>query len=205
MEVQVDPNKLQEVRRLLATFSDGAARARTRTLNKTVAKGRVESSREIRKQARLSAAYVKSLMTITKASIKRPTAKISTPSRGLLLSRYSTDPNVSKGNHVGTKPPPIPARGIRVKIKPTGGAKVLAGGRKIKGKPFYMVLKNANGRVAIAGRRAEAGSDGGKIKVFYGPSLSQVFTDVKETVGEAMAVYQMQQFEKEIDAILRGY
>ncbi len=82
---------------------------------------------------------------------------------------------------------------------------MLAGGRKIKGKPFYMVLKNANGRVAIAGRRAEAGSGGGKIKVFYGPSLSQVFTDVKETVGEAMAVYQMQQFEKEIDAILRGY
>ncbi|MFB2703557.1 phage tail protein [Marinobacter shengliensis] len=205
MEVQVDPSKLQEVRALLATFSDGAARAHTRTLNKTVTKGRVESSKEIRKQVRLNAAYVKSLMTITKASIKKPSAKISTPSRGLLLSRYSTESQIS-GDKVGwLKPPAIPARGIRVKIRPTGGPKLFSGGDEITGKPFYMVLPGSSGRVAIAGRRAVAGNRGGKIKVFYGPSLSQVFTDVKEVVGESMAVYQMQQFEKEIDAILRGY
>ena len=205
MEVQVDRTSLQEVQALLARFSDGAARARMRATNKTVSKARTESSKEIRKQVRLSAAYAKSLLTITKASIRNPQAKVSTPARGLLLSRFSTDTTVS-GDKVGwLKPPAIPARGLRIKVKPTGGAKVFSGDDEIEGKPFYMVLPGTSGRVAIVGRRAKTGAQGGKIKVFYGPSLSQVFTDVKETVGEDMALYQMQQFEKEIDAILRGY
>lgn len=205
MEARVERSSLQEVRALLARFSDGAQRAHVRTLNKTVAKGRVESDRAIRKQVRLKAAYVKSLLTITKASIRKPQAKISTPSRGLLLSRFSTDTSIA-GDKVGwLKPPSIPARGIRIKVKPSGGAKVFSGDDDIEGKPFYMVLPGTSGRVAIVGRRARAGSDGGKIKVFYGPSLSQVFTDVKEDIGEPMALYQMQQFEREIDAILRGY
>ena len=68
-----------------------------------------------------------------------------------------------------------------------------------------MVLPGTNGRVAIAGRRSKIVSDCGRIKVFDGPSLSQVFTDVKEDIAEPLALYQMQQFEKEIDAIIRGY
>lgn len=205
MEVQVERSSLQEVRALLAKFSDGAARAHVRALNKTAGKARTRSSTEIRRQVRLNAAYVKSLMTITKASLRNPQAKISTPSRGLLMSRFATDTQVS-GDKVGwLKPPPIPARGIRVKIKPSGGAKLFSGDDEIVGKPFYMVLPGTAGRVAIVGRRAVLGAKDGEIKVFYGPSLSQVFTDVKEDIGEPMALYQLQQFEKEIDAILRGF
>tara|TARA_R100000152_G_C6645449_1_gene88649 strand:- start:2 stop:619 length:618 start_codon:yes stop_codon:yes gene_type:complete len=205
MQVEVDRSSLQEVRALLAKFSDGATRAHARSLNKTVTKSRTESSKEIRKQVRLNAAYVKSLMTITKASQKTLQAKISTPSRGLLLSRFSTDTSIAGDKTSWLKPPAIPKRGIRVKVKPTGGAKVFEGDSEIEGKPFYMVLPGTNGRVAIAGRRSKIGSDGGRIKVFYGPSLSQVFTDVKEDIAEPLALYQMQQFEKEIDAIIRGY
>lgn len=204
MEAQVDRTSLQEVRALLAKFSDGARRAHARSLNKTVTKSRTESSKEVRKQVRLNAAYVKSLLTITKASERRLQAKISTPTRGLLMSRFSTDTSIS-GDKVGwLKPPSVPPRGIRVKVKPTGGAKVF-GGDEIVGKPFYMVLPGTTGRVAIVGRRAKIGSQGGQIKVFYGPSLSQVFTDVKDDIAEPLALYQMQQFEKEIDAILRGF
>ena len=205
MQVEVDRSSLQEVRALLAKFSDGATRAHARSLNKTITKSRTESSKEIRKQVRLNAAYVKSLMTITKASQKKLQAKISTPSRGLLLSRFSTDTSIAGDKTSWLKPPSIPKRGIRVKVKPTGGAKVFEGDSEIKGKPFYMVLPGTNGRVAIVGRRSKIGSDGGRIKVFYGPSLSQVFTDVKEDIAEPVALYQLQQFEKEIDAILRGF
>ncbi|HCA36846.1 MAG: hypothetical protein CMM07_17660 [Rhodopirellula sp.] len=205
MQVEVDRSSLQEVRALLAKFSDGATRAHARSLNKTITKSRTESSKEIRKQVRLNAAYVKSLMTITKASQKKLQAKISTPSRGLLLSRFSTDTSIAGDKTSWLKPPSIPKRGIRVKVKPTGGAKVFEGDSEIKGKPFYMVLPGTNGRVAIVGRRSKIGSDGGRIKVFYGPSLSQVFTDVKEDIAEPLALYQLQQFEKEIDAILRGF
>jgi|SRR5690554_780166 len=205
MEARVERSSLQEVRALLARFSDGARRAHARSLNQTATKARTESSQDIRKQIRLNAAYAKSLLTITKASQKKLQSKVATPYRGLLLSRFSTDTRVS-GDKVGwLKPPPVPPRGIRVKVKPTGGPKLLEGDSEIKGKPFYMVLPGTSGRVAIVGRKRALGSQGGEIKVFYGPSLSQVFTDVKEEVGERMSLYQMQQFEKEIDAILRGY
>lgn len=205
MEARVDRSSLQEVRALLAKFSDGATRAHARSLNKTVTKSRTESSKEIRKQVRLNAAYVKSLMTITKASQKNLQAKISTPSRGLLLSRFSTDTSIAGDKASWLKPPPLPPRGIRVKVKPSGGAKVLASDSEIQGQPFYMVLPGTSGRVAIVGRRSKIGSAGGTIKVFYGPSLSQVFTDVKEDISGPLALYQMQQFENEIDAILRGF
>jgi len=204
MEARVERSSLNEVRALLAKFSDGAARAHSRSLNKTVAKGRTESSKEIRKQVRLSAAYTKSLLTITKASQKNLSARIFTPVRGLLLSRFSTDTSVSGEKVSWLKPPSIPARGLRIKVKPNGSPKSFSGDDEIVGKPFYMVLPGTN-RVAIVGRKAKSGAQGGKIKVFYGPSLSQVFTDVKDELSEPLLQYQLEQFEKEIDAILRGY
>lgn len=205
MEVEVDRTALNEVRALLAKFSSGAKRAHARSLNQTVTKARTASSQKVRTQVRLNAAYVKSLLAITKASQKKLESKVATKSRGLLLSRFSTNPRIA-GDKVGwIKPPPVPARGIRVKIKPSGSPKVFDGDGDTQGKPFYMVLPGTSGRVAIVGRRRKLGSKGGEIKVFYGPSLSQVFVDVKEEVGEEMSLYLMQQFEKEIDAILRGY
>src|SRR5690554_1648377 len=95
MEARVDRSSLNEVRALLAKFSDGAARAHSRSLNKTVTKGRTDASKEIRKQIRLNTAYAKSLLTITKASQKNLSARITTPVRGLLLSRFSTNTSIS--------------------------------------------------------------------------------------------------------------
>ncbi len=204
MEARVDRSSLNEVRALLAKFSDGAARAHSRSLNKTVTKGRTDSSKEIRKQIRLNAAYAKSLLTITKASQKNLSARITTPVRGLLLSRFSTNTSISGDKVSWLKPPSIPARGLRIKVKPNGSPVPFSGDDEIVGKPFYMVLPGT-GRVGIVGRKAKLGAQGGKIKVFYGPSLSQVFTDVKEDLSEPLAQYQLEQFEKEIDAILRGY
>lgn len=205
MQVEVDRSSLQEVRALLAKFSDGAKRAHARSLNQTATKAKTEASKDIRKQIRLNAAYAKSLLAITKASQKKLQSKVSTPYRGLLLSRFSTDSRIAGDKTSWLKPPPIPARGIKVKVKPDGGAKAFDGDSEIVGKPFYMVLPGTAGKVAIVGRKRKLGSEGGEIKVFYGPSLSQVFTDVKEQVGDRMSLYQMQQFEKEIDAILRGF
>lgn len=204
MDVKVDRNSLEEVRALLFRMSDGASLAHARSLNKTVTKGRNDASKEIRKQVRLKAAYVKNRMKVIKASRTKLSARISTPARGLLLSRFSTDTQISGDKVSWLKPPPVPPRGIRVKVKPNGGTKLFLGDSTTKGKPFYLVLKGSR-QVAIAARRSSPGKAGGKLKVFYGPSLSQVFTDVKEAISEPLSEYQLEQFEKEIDAILRGY
>ncbi|WP_396623081.1 phage tail protein [Marinobacter sp. W-8] len=205
MEVQVDKASVNSVRLLMAGLSTGVPKALARSLNKTVSKAGTKSSAEIRRQAALKAAYVKSKMQIMKASQNKLTAKIVTPSEGVLLSRFSTNASISGDKVSWLKPPPVPPRGIRVKVDPSGGAKLFAGSSETEGKPFYMVLPKSSGRVAIVGRRSTPGPRGGKIKVFYGPSISQIFTDVKEAIGDEFSVYQMQQFEKEIDAILRGY
>ena len=53
-------------------------------------------------------------------------------------------------------------------------------GSGIAGKPFYMVLKG--GFLGVAARRIVPGPRGGKIKVFNGPSISQVFNSVRDDV-----------------------
>jgi hypothetical protein len=156
---------------------------------------RTAASSEIRSQVRLSASYVRDRLTFRRATRANLEGRISAPKRGLLLSRFSTDALVAGEKVSWIKPPPVPARGIRVKIKPTGAAKVVGGGSKIDGKPFFMVLPNSRA-LAIVGRRAESGPRGGKIQVLYGPSLSQVFEDVAEDLTpQAAEVYARQQID----------
>lgn len=158
-------------------------------INKTAPKVKTMASRAIRDQVRLSASYVGERLTVRKASRARLQGAISTPSRGLLLSRFSTDALIA-GDKVGwIKPPLVPQGGIRVKVKPDGGTKVVTGDSETAGnKPFYLVLNNGQ-NVGIAARR----NGSRKIKVFSGPSLSQVFNTVRDDVlPAASAEYQSQ-------------
>lgn len=204
MSARIERKSLNGLRLYLASIGRESPKAHARALNKTVTKARTESSKAIRKQVRLKASYVRERLKIRKASQKNLSAWIRTPARGLLLSRFSTDSSIANDSVSWIKPPPEPPRGIRVKVKPSGGAKVFQGDSSIKGKPFYMVLRSSN-RVVIAGRRARPGKKGGKIKVFYGPSMSQVFTDVKDDISEPMLEYQLQQYVRELETIIRGY
>ena len=178
---RIDPDKeqLSEVVSLFEFLGGNMRDAQRIAINKAGPKIKTLSSRRIREQVRLSVKYVNERIKFFRASRASLNARISMPSRGMLLSRFSTDVMIS-GDKVGwLKPPPVPDRGIRVKVKPQGPVKVLGGDSEIDGRPFYMVLKNTAGRVGIAGRRKIPGKRGGKIKVFYGPSMSQVFAGAR--------------------------
>ncbi|MBT11356.1 MAG: hypothetical protein CMI02_04895 [Oceanospirillaceae bacterium] len=204
MSVRIERQSQRALVLYLSNIGPKSIKAHVRTLNKTASKTKTEANQAIRGQVRLPAAYVKKNLKVRKASKNNLSAAVSTPSEGILLSRFSTDRLISGDKVSWIKPPPNPPRGIRVKVKPDSGTKVFDGHSEIKGKPFYMVLKKAR-RVAIAGRRVTPGPRGGKIKVFHGPSLSQVFTDVKDDLSEPMLQYQLEQFVKELEAIVRGY
>lgn len=180
--VDVDRDSVKEALSLftfLGGNSDEAVRVAT---NKTVPRVRTRASQEIRSQVRLKAGYVKDRLRITKATRKNLTAKISANARGVLLSRYSTDTSITGDKVTWLKPPPVPARGPRVKVKPSGSPKSVAGRPgEIAGRPFYMVLKNSRA-LAIAARKP-----GGGIGVFYGPSVSQTFDTVRDDVLEDAA------------------
>jgi hypothetical protein len=156
-------------------------------INKSALKVKTLASREIRKQVRLSAAYVSLRLAVTKATRNRLSGAIKTPSRGVLLSRFSTDAVIALDGGGWTHPPPIPTRGIRIKIKPDG--KTTGAPGVGTNKPFYIVL-NKGQNVGIAAR---TGTDRKGIKVFSGPSLSQVFNTVRgDVLPAASSEYQAQ-------------
>jgi hypothetical protein len=183
LSVQVDQAAVEEATSLFKFVGGNTDEALRVAINATAPRARTASSREIRKQVRLQASYVNQRLTVIKATRRKLTGKISALSRGLLLSRFDTDPLVA-GDRVGWfRPPPVPARGIKVKVKPDGASKVVTGDADTRGsKPFYMII-NGGQNLAIAARRT--GSK--KIKVFSGPSLSQVFNTVRDDVAPAAA------------------
>lgn len=201
--VQVDKASLSNVRLLLKGVQSEAPKILSRALNKTVAKGRTDVSSAVRKEVNLSASYVRSRLKISKATYKNLQARVSTPSRGILLSRFSTQANIRSENISWIKAPPAPPRGIKVKVSAGVGAKTFGGDSNTVGRPFYIAL--SNGRLGIAARRKTAGPKGGTVKVFHGPSLSQVFNNIIKDVSGPLAEYQEEQVSKQIDAVLRGF
>lgn len=155
-------------------------------INRAAPKVKTKASQAIRSQVRLKASYVndKERLKIRPASRRDLSGAISTQSRGLLLSKYSTDSQVASDKISWIKPPATPARGIRVKVKPSGPTKPL--GKQF----FYMVLPKSRA-LAIVRRRDTPGPEGGLIDVAYSPSLSQVFNTVRDDVlPEASNIYQ---------------
>lgn len=175
-DVQVDEVALKDVISAFEFVGGNSEDALRVAINKTAPKIKTAASKAIRTQVRLSASYVAGRLMVRKATRAKLSGAIGTPSRGLLLSRFSTNAQVA-GDKVGwIRPPLVPAGGIKVKIKPDGGTKAAPG---VNGnKPFYIVL-NGGQNVGIAARLGR-GRKG--IKVFSGPSLSQVFATVRNDV-----------------------
>ena len=174
--IRVDEVSLKDAISAFEFVGGSTADALRIAINKTAPKIRTAASKAIRSQVRLSASYVGDRLVLRKATKARLSGAIGTPSRGLLLSRFSTDSTIA-GDKVGwIRPPLVPKTGIKVKVKPSGAAKPLHGiGAN---KAFYIVL-NKGQNLGIAARTGAARNG---IKVFSGPSLSQVFDTVRRDV-----------------------
>ncbi len=191
-EITADTASIAEAVALFEFVGGNTSDALRIAINKCAPKVKTMASKAIRAQVRLSASYVNERLTVTKATRGRLSAAIKTPSRGLLMTRYSTDSTVALGTDKlnWIKPPPIPARGIKVQIK-TGGA-VRSAPSYPDQKPFYMVLKNSHA-LAIVHRRLSPGPNGGRFHIFNSVSMSQVFDDVRtDVLPAASAEYQAQ-------------
>lgn len=190
--VQPDEAQLAEARALFEFVGGNSDLALRVAINKTTPRVRTLSSSKIREQVNLSASYVRDRLKVIKATRKKLSGRISAPRRGLLLSRFSTDPLIA-GDKVGwIAPPPVPPLGIRVKVKPGQSPKVVEGGPYTAGnKPFYMVL-NKGQNIGIAARLANTR----KVKILHGPSLSQVFNTVRHQVTPvAQDIFQVQMLD----------
>ena len=175
--VEADSDDIDRALTLFKFVKGNTTNATRIAINKSGPPIKTESSKQIRAQVRLKAKYVGDRLKFTKATSAKLEGRIVTPSRGILLTRYSTDSRISGDRQSWIRPPEIPARGIKVKVKPSGPVKTLSNSW------FYMILPNSRA-LAIARRTGVTNPKTGKSKidVAYGPSLSQVFSEVKDDV-----------------------
>lgn len=184
--LEVDREQIKEVLSLFEFVGGNTADALRIAINKTTPKVRTASSSAIRTQVRLSASYVRDNLTIKKATRASLDGRITTPSRGIMLSRFSTDSTISGEKVSWFKAPLTPKNGIFVNVKAGGVRKKVVG--KHGGNIFYALLNNRQ-TVAIA----ESIPGTKKIDVLHGPSLSQVFNTVRaDVMPMARAEYQAQ-------------
>lgn len=179
--IEVDREQIDEVLSLFKFIGGNTDKALRVAINKTGPKIKTLASKKIREQVRLSAKYVGEKLTFTRATGGRLEGRIGAESRGLLLSRYSTDSAIANPSISWFKAPPTPTAGIFVKIKPTGSRKKVGTPPDGASKPFYLLLQNSR-QIGIAVRRKSAGSRSGKLKVLHSPSISQVFNTVRSDV-----------------------
>lgn len=144
-------------------------------------------SQRIRAQIRVTAKFLNEedskgnkRLGFIKATRYKLSGAITTQSRGLLLSHFETNAKASLFGSIFTPDYPI-----KVKVKPSGASSTVTGSKSpvpVHGDPFYIRLKNSNA-VGIAMWRVTPGPRGGRVHVFYGPSVSQVFNKVKDDVA----------------------
>lgn len=184
-EVTYDKEQVADAISYFEFVGGNTDRAFSIAINRTTKKVKTISSRHIRNQVRLKASYVneKKQLDVAQANRNKLVGKVFAGSRGLLLSKYSTDPQLN-GKTTWLLPPPVPTRGIRVKVKPTGTTKSLSKDY------FYMVLKNSKA-LGIVRRKTTPGAQGGTIDVAYSPSVSQVFNTVRDDIlQESAGIYE---------------
>lgn len=191
--VEIDREAIAEAVSLFEFVGGNTSAAMSVAINRTARLARSSTKRlpgggasqRIRKQVNLPRPYVSGkdgklkLRTANRNDLK---ASISAPSRGVLMTRFSTDSLIAASadeDWLG-RAPDEPPRGIRVKVKPSGSATVFTGTKgknlpSMEGKPFFIVGEKS--RKLLIARRL-AGSR--KVHVFHGPSLSQVFNRVKD-------------------------
>ena len=201
ISVDIDQAQLQEVYDRLAYLANGTNRALSRALNKTASKGKTVASRAIRQQVNLSAAYVRERLKGPanglefKATVNKLEARLSTPKRGVLMYQFSTNPVAAPGR------PPEP---VKVKVATAGRTITIQSA-------FWVWTKNSHKltpavRNEILRRLGMTRTlDKGDFTVLHGPSLSQVFTGVKDNISVDLSAVLAANLQHEMEWRLQKY
>ncbi len=200
ISVDIDRAQFQDAQERLDHIKNGASRALSRALNKTASKAKTIASRAIRDQINLSAAYVRENLRGPangfdyKATVNKLTARISASKRGILLYQFSTNSVAATGR---------PPEQIKVRVKP---------GRSIAIASAFWVRTKGSNKMTPAVRNSvlrqlnmTRTTDSGSFTVLHGPSLSQVFSSVKDDIGGDMSQTLVDNFAHEMEWLLTKF
>lgn len=183
MQIKMDRDAVREIEATLAHIRNGSNRAMSRAINHTLGVTKTEASKAITGQVKLTATYVKERLALIKANVNKPEGRISTPTRGVLGTRFPHK-EYKKG-------------GIGVQVKPGAG--------NMKRMPGAFYVTFPNGERAIVFRpsdKSRANWARAGLHVHYGPSVSQVFTSVKDDLQSPSAERLIARMVHEADRLL---
>ncbi len=183
--VKVNQDQVRDAVSLFEFIGGNTDEALRVAINKAGPKIRTLSGQKIREEINVTAGFLsetdssgRKRLDFIRATRNKLTGSIRSQSRGLLLSHFEHGAKASLFGNIFTPSYPIK---VRVK-KGAGQIKPVKGGPDVYGEPFYIRLRNSN-KVGIGMWRRSPGSRGGRVDILYGPSVSQVFTKVKDSVA----------------------
>lgn len=182
IKIKIDKDDVRRIESDLMYIKNGAPRAMSRAINHTLGVTRTEASKEIRKQVKLKAGYVRDKLRVKRATVNKLNGAIQTPTRGTLLTRYPHR-QYKKGD-------------IGVQVKPTGGKKRMPGA-------FFIRFKNGVQAIAFRNQYGPGLGRSEGLRIAYGPSTSQVFTDVKDDLQAPSGNRLMQRLGYEAEQLLK--
>lgn len=202
--ISISPKVFDPMRKAMTEFPKAAQRAQVLAVNEGARYGRAEGSRQIVQEVAFKKSYVsKNLFVKQKATGETMEAVIEGRFRPTSLAEFATSPR-----KFGKQ------RGVRVRVSAKGGAKRL-------GRGFFVRLRRGNtgelGNVGLAvrlkpGERLQNKRNAallrndkhGSLYLLYGPSVNQVFFDVREKITPKVLDRVEKEFLRQFARLTRG-
>lgn len=200
--IKVDEEALSGAISLMKFVGANTTKAQRWAINKTLPIAKTRSAKTIYDSILLKSSVIKSRIEVDKATVYNLSGRLYMDPKGLSLQKYEY--GGAKVAFIGGARIVTPDSPIRVKVKRTGAIKPVTGIGKpgVEGKPFYFLLSNTNA-MAIGMWKIKTGSRGGRIKMLYGPSVSQLFDDVKEELRPEFEELYKTQLIAQMNSVLQ--
>lgn len=209
MTVDVTFRGLDDVRKMVAGVPEKVDAASVFAINEAARYGQAESSRRIREQVAFKASYVGSaedpgarLRVAKRARAGDLEAVIAGRTRPTSLAQFQTGAKLGKGGYV------------RVKVSATKGARTIPGAfpMKLRRGGVYdpgsvnqgIAVRLKDGKLPAGLNKKQMVQVDGSLYLLYGPSVDQVFRDVRYDVQEPVADVLESSFLRNFARLNRG-
>lgn len=187
MELSMEMKNFEKARNMLSGIENGAERAATVSINKTLIKMKLAVKKKVTEEYNIKSGEIEKSLKVRKASFSTLSGTVESKSTRLTLYKFLT------GNT---------GKRLIVKIKKSEGLKPVTGKSNYSGVPFIATMKN--GHRGIFQRTSNSSNP---IKENYTLGIPQMigYSSVSEFVIERGREVLDETLEREITRILKGY
>lgn len=199
MTMVIDTKELRELSNSVKGTITAVQKAQYRAVNRVAAKTRTAGSKAIRAEVKLKSSYVNHYLRLyKKASPDHPRAVITARKRPTRLARYGAK-QLTRSARRATGDS---MRGISAGRKQAGvSVQVSTGGGRTRMRKAFLVPLRTNG---LMGLFVRTGPGPDHIEHKYGPSVAQVFSNVREELKPTIRKDLVKEFKAQMNYARKG-